>query len=361
MRADVRRAPRRGFTLVELLVVIGIIALLISILLPALGRARKAANSVKCAANLRSILQGMQVYASQNNGAIPGSAHTTARFIYLEPTNPDPTLNPAYSDTNCPSVVGIFDWSSPIARVMGVKFEEGANGAQRTRRFQQMRDYSGFQCPENQFLASRFSGSPLNAGTGPMISYNTAMGFLLTRNTGGSGASGIGRTVGRLDQNQPPGYNVKVSKVGNAARKIYIADGARFSNTATVPDYDLTYTGSNGGAFCDQGAAMRFSQSWDRGLAQGNNNRANGTNDARVYAYRHGPTLLRSKGGSFRFNVGFFDGHVETLDDLTGADPTMWFPKGTQLGVDSNQMYADVLSRFFNNQNYTSPNFFIVP
>jgi prepilin-type N-terminal cleavage/methylation domain-containing protein/prepilin-type processing-associated H-X9-DG protein len=72
--------PSRGFTLVELLVVIGIIAVLIAILLPALNRAREAGNAVKCLSNMRQLSQATIMFAQEHDGFMPCQAGTAVLF-----------------------------------------------------------------------------------------------------------------------------------------------------------------------------------------------------------------------------------------------------------------------------------------
>ncbi|HEY7091407.1 MAG TPA: prepilin-type N-terminal cleavage/methylation domain-containing protein [Tepidisphaeraceae bacterium] len=95
---------RQAFTLVELLVVIGIIAVLIAVLLPALNKAREAARTVQCMSNLRQIQTATVVWANDHQGRMPMSG---GRNIYI--VSPTGTYRQATVDQD------VYDNSSNLA------------------------------------------------------------------------------------------------------------------------------------------------------------------------------------------------------------------------------------------------------
>ncbi len=112
MRFDATKPSPDGFTLIELLVVISIIALLVGILLPALGAARRTAQSVQCLSRERQMGVAMFVYADQNDGSAPYGVNNGAPYNTNQWT----------------------DWSLLILNVMGKAektwAEEGQAGTQ---------------------------------------------------------------------------------------------------------------------------------------------------------------------------------------------------------------------------------------
>ena len=97
------RRPQ-AFTLVELLAVVGVVALLVALLLPVLASARRSARTVACAANLTTIDRGLQMYANDNEGYLYPIAHPDLYGYWWEFV---PSLGDAYATRHPPWAVSI--------------------------------------------------------------------------------------------------------------------------------------------------------------------------------------------------------------------------------------------------------------
>jgi prepilin-type N-terminal cleavage/methylation domain-containing protein/prepilin-type processing-associated H-X9-DG protein len=156
-----RRRHGGGFTLVELLVVVGIIAVLIGVLLPALAGARRSAREVQCASNVRQLCIALLDYAGQNKGKFPPNddfsgpmgEHVAVWWTDEErigPYVPGTTFNPDPG-----ALVTAWDTS-------GLASRGAVNGV--------------FVCPEDEGAARSYAMNWQAGSAGPQMSSSTSFG-----------------------------------------------------------------------------------------------------------------------------------------------------------------------------------------
>ncbi len=339
---------RAGFTLIELLVVIAIIALLISILLPSLGAAREAGRKIVCASNLRQNSVAINGYAASNKDAVVGSPDTSG-FDASARTGKTSKFNGV--------AISPFDWMGPLAAEAGLRGPgDGASQADleansagsagghsiRAARADWYRKLGGYRCPSNNVLAGVFNGNSSVESVGSwkrglMMPYGMSTAF-----TSSESVPAAGGTSPR-DQDRR-GYQPRngFARLGEPSRKVAVFEGHRYAEAALPgvfdPDFDPAINAWFGGPFGDVGAwisGTSFSKSLDRRMAPDENlAKIFGGKfvDPRGAALRHGTKRGAEAGAGGRQYIGnlaFFDGHVETVDDVKMTDPDYWFPTGT--------------------------------
>lgn len=324
--ADIRRRSGRprasAFTLIELLVVVSIIALLISILLPSLRRARDQAKAVSCASMIGGTLRGMVTYTAEWNGWIPGSPGTSGSIL-LGKSSP-----PIEDEEDIPdSPTQIFDWAGPIA---GASSQLPFNRGDRHKTLVE----DVFACSANGLVSEPYYQGQIGPhgswGIVKMNSYLTMRQFMLWPRSYGtchidgySGPPAWGECApfpqAQLDINvggdatSGKNYVPNLDRVARASAKVFLADGSRFTTDEGTLDHDIAWEAGSGGAFSDGGpsADEEYLRSY---LTEGFES---------AYSYRH------YSGGDRALEVGFFDAHVEIMSRKRSRFPDPWWPTGS--------------------------------
>src|SRR5262245_10626355 len=220
-----RRAP--AFTLIELLVVISIIAILASMLLPALTKAKLKAAQARCYSNLRQLTLGTMLYLDNNQNIFPGTASRNTYGFHVEDWIYWRTNKPAYPIENSPVVVHLGSANRNL-----------------------------FRCPLDTIDKDRVS---ISDGNGPYLYSYSLTSYGVERN----------RSLGMASVNDGAWRPFNASAIKNPANKIMLAEEQASYRSPEVSDSSAGVI--NDGRFVPPGDVLtiRHSQRGNVGFADG--------------------------------------------------------------------------------------------
>jgi prepilin-type N-terminal cleavage/methylation domain-containing protein/prepilin-type processing-associated H-X9-DG protein len=298
-----------GFTLIELLVVISIIALLIGILLPALGQARETARSIVCQSMQRQLVTGITYYTNENREFLPGlntSAiiHRLKQVSYDEAFNDNPDAMVQNWDWITPSMRGSIEFSTNRAERMGQVLESFScpSMSLRFRAYAADEDALNYADANDGYRGTSYLQSAHYQYLG--IDQVIRLRNKYLRYPGGRNAA-IGQPSFMQDQVElNPNYDATITRLGRPALKALMADGFRYWAEDGGPDVHVGSSANYFGSFATSTPVYSESTAYS----------PNGP--AYEMSYRHAEGI----------NAAFADGHVDSLNVTESHDPTYWYP-----------------------------------